>query len=139
MSSTAAILAANRQHRMKQIKRKAASDQASNLSNVISTVQIPEDALKTLTTTPSPPATAPNPPNPQAEAMVRFEEEKNWAIHQLELGLKYRRPTKEQANESQRIINTLKNPKVSFPKKRHLLHVTFGGKLREYMAKDKKG
>ncbi|KAL0249159.1 hypothetical protein GEMRC1_004392 [Eukaryota sp. GEM-RC1] len=144
MSSLSKLTHANRQERLKQLRRKEASDTAASLTTSISktTPEVPTAILSALTPksdhSHNYSHVQVSDEDKKNDAMIRFEREKNWAIHQLELGIKYRRSeaTKQQIAESKRVIKTLNDPKVGFPRKRHLLHVTFGGKLRELMAKE---
>ncbi|KAL0210695.1 hypothetical protein RCL1_005131 [Eukaryota sp. TZLM3-RCL] len=133
-------LRSNLELRKKQLARKKASEEAQSLSDTLSAqhaTTLPAEILDTLNT--PPPALTQQFKCQEEEkltALAKFNAEVSWAINQLELGLKYRKPSPSQAAESRKIIQQLQSSKISLPRKRHLLHVTFGGKLREFMQKE---
>jgi hypothetical protein len=80
------------------------------------------------------------------ESEVTFEEEIEWCVGQLVLGLLSGRPNSEQVKESKKVIDKLQGSKLSFVSKRHLMNVVFGDyrkrmkdtsldKVREELAK----
>eukprot|EP00002_Diphylleia_rotans_P016913 TRINITY_DN3288_c0_g1_i1.p1 TRINITY_DN3288_c0_g1~~TRINITY_DN3288_c0_g1_i1.p1 ORF type:complete len:133 (-),score=36.60 TRINITY_DN3288_c0_g1_i1:157-555(-) len=69
---------------------------------------------------------------PEEEYQYTYEQELNWCIEQLQLGLKRPGVTPDQAAESNRVIKLLSSAKTPLPKKRALMHITFGD-YRRYM------
>ena len=57
---------------------------------------------------------------------VSFEEEIEWCVGQLVIGLLNGNPNPEQIKESKRVIDKLQGDKVSFVSKRQLMSVVFG-------------
>jgi len=55
-----------------------------------------------------------------------FEEELEWCINQVLIGLTSSNPDSQQVNESKRVIEKLSGTKLSFIAKRHLMNVVFG-------------
>ena len=60
------------------------------------------------------------------ETEDKFEDELEWCISQLFLGLIRGRPNSEQVKESKRVINKLQGKKLSYVSKRQLMSVIFG-------------
>lgn len=60
------------------------------------------------------------------ETEASFEEEIEWCVGQLVIGLLSGNPNSEQIKESKRVIDKLQGNKVSFVSKRHLMSVVFG-------------
>eukprot|EP01133_Synstelium_polycarpum_P015615 gene15615-18555_t len=60
---------------------------------------------------------------------TRFQNQLDWCICQLELGLMRKDVDKDQAKESQSVINKLRSNKNTMVQKAHLMHVVFGSNL----------
>ena len=57
---------------------------------------------------------------------TNFEEELEWCIRQLELGLQQSKVTVQQKQESEQLIAKLRSSKTPLPRKRQLMRSTFG-------------
>lgn len=57
---------------------------------------------------------------------ISFEEEIEWCVGQLVIGLLNGNPNSEQIKESKKVIDKLQGNKLSFVSKRHLMSVVFG-------------
>ena len=55
-----------------------------------------------------------------------FENEVEWCVSQLVIGLIRGSPNSEQIKESKRVIDKLQGSKLSYVSKRHLMSVVFG-------------
>ena len=62
----------------------------------------------------------------EEEKSFTFEEQVEWCIGQLELGLHHRDATKAQKDSNERNIRTLRSLKVPMPRKRQLMRSLFG-------------
>jgi hypothetical protein len=80
------------------------------------------------------------------EAESSFEEEVEWCVSQLVLGILAGSPNAEQVKESKRVVDKLQGNKLSYVSKRQLMSVVFGDyrrrmretplqRLREELAK----
>ena len=66
------------------------------------------------------------PSEPKEEKSFTFEEQVDWCIRQLELGLHHRDATKAQKDSNEKNIRTLRSLKVPVPRKRQLMRSLFG-------------
>lgn len=57
---------------------------------------------------------------------TNFEDELEWCIRQLELGLQQSKVTVQQKQESEQLIAKLRSSKTPLPRKRQLMRSTFG-------------
>eukprot|EP00112_Aurelia_sp_Birch-Aquarium-sp1_P011086 Seg234.5 transcript_id=Seg234.5/GoldUCD/mRNA.D3Y31 product="UPF0488 protein C8orf33-like" protein_id=Seg234.5/GoldUCD/D3Y31 len=71
------------------------------------------------------------------EEVDDFEGELCWCIEQLELGIKNRKPTKDEAEKATKLIKILKSEKSAKVKKRQIMRNTFGD-YRKKMAEESK-
>lgn len=60
------------------------------------------------------------------ETEVTFEEEIEWCVGQLVVGLLNCNPNSEQIKDSKKVIDKLQGNKLSYVSKRHLMSVVFG-------------
>ena len=60
------------------------------------------------------------------ETEVTFEEEIEWCVGQLVVGLLSCNPNPEQIKDSKKVIDKLQGNKLSYVSKRHLMSVVFG-------------
>jgi hypothetical protein len=60
------------------------------------------------------------------EEEVSFQDEIEWCVGQLVLGLLSGNPNSEQVKDSKKVIDKLQGNKVSYVSKRHLMNVVFG-------------
>ena len=74
-----------------------------------------------------------HPPTIEAKSFT-FEEQVEWCIGQLELGLLRRDASKSQKESNEKNIKTLKSLKVAVPRKRQLMRSLFGNYRSKMMA-----
>ncbi|KAL0481945.1 hypothetical protein AKO1_013189 [Acrasis kona] len=84
---------------------------------------------------PKRPTGAPKLPQLDPEKQKEYDEELQWCIYQLELGLKRTDVDEEQEKESKAVIAKFKSPLLNFIEKRQLMRTIFGSDYKELMKK----
>ncbi|XP_065061244.1 UPF0488 protein C8orf33 homolog isoform X2 [Rhopilema esculentum] len=78
-----------------------------------------------------------SPENEKNEDDENFESELCWCIEQLELGVRNKNPSKDEAERTSKLIRLLKSEKSSKVKKRQVMRNTFGDYRKKIAAEAK--